>query len=178
MAVPEHVQRKPAPIDAVAPDQTVLDLHDLDKVHLLAFRRGAWIFPGQHAAVAEEALLETLALRWVGLEHLCDEVSQVLLAPDDAVALLQQMLHQRAFDRGVVRIERERGLEVAFAERLVPGAVDALDVLPGSGSCHGYFLIFVEPAATLANSCGVMFHRILKRRGRGTGFDRRRKHPI
>ena len=93
----------------------------------------ARIFPGQHAAVGEKALLEALALRRIGLEHPGDEFAQVLLAVHDAFRCLQEMLDQRAFDRGVVRIERERGFEVPLAERFVPEPVDAFDVLPVVG---------------------------------------------
>jgi hypothetical protein len=38
LAVLEHADRLPSPIDAMVGDETVGDLHDLDDVHLLAVR--------------------------------------------------------------------------------------------------------------------------------------------
>src|SRR5262249_43288381 len=73
MAVAQHVQRIPAPIDAVALDMAVLDLHDLHEVHLLSVGGLPGVFPRQYAAVGEEALLESLALRRIGRENLRDE---------------------------------------------------------------------------------------------------------
>jgi len=68
----------------------------------------------------EEALLETFALRRIGREHPYDEIAQRLLAPHDAFLGLHQVLYQRAFDRGVLGIERERGLQILLAQGVVP----------------------------------------------------------
>src|SRR5262245_30051145 len=73
MPVAEHIESIPAPIDAMALDKAIPDLHDLDQVHLVAVWRRAWVFPGQYAAVGEKSLLEALPLRRVGLEHFCNE---------------------------------------------------------------------------------------------------------
>src|ERR1700739_2583303 len=83
MAVVQHIQGVPAPVDAVTPDQAVLDLHDLDEIHLVAIGRDARIFPGHDAAIGEKSLLEALALRRVGLEHARDEFPQVVLSLHD-----------------------------------------------------------------------------------------------
>jgi len=41
------------------------------------------------------------------------------------------MLHQRAFDRGVVGVERERSFKILLAQGVVPKPVDTLGVLHG-----------------------------------------------
>src|ERR1700744_6293031 len=107
MAVAQYVERIPAPVDAMAADQAVLDLHNFHQLHLLAIGCRARIFPGHDPPVGEEALLEALALRRGGLEHARDEFSQIVLALHDADILLEQMPDQRAFDRGVLRVERK-----------------------------------------------------------------------
>src|ERR1700704_5283941 len=50
----KDLDTEPAPIDAVAVDQPILDLHHLDEIHLLAVRRRARIFPHQLLAIGEE----------------------------------------------------------------------------------------------------------------------------
>src|SRR5258708_14937494 len=115
----------------MALDQAIFDLHDLDQVHLVAVRRGPRIFPGEHTTVGEEALLEAFALRRIGLKYPGDESAQLFLALNDPFLRIHQMLHQWAFDRGVVRVERERGFKVLLAQSVVPKLVDARGVLHG-----------------------------------------------
>src|SRR5690349_20914138 len=69
LASVEHAERVPAPVDPVAPDQAILNLHDFHQFHLIAVRSRPRIFPGDHAAVAKEAGSVAFALRRVGRKH-------------------------------------------------------------------------------------------------------------
>ena len=50
----ECAKADPSPIDAMMGNQTVLDIHDLDQIHLVTLRRPARIFPSQLPAVGKE----------------------------------------------------------------------------------------------------------------------------
>lgn len=63
----------PTPVDAVAVDQPILDLHHLDEIHLLAVRRRSRIFPHQHLAIGEETAAIATSRRRRALEHDADE---------------------------------------------------------------------------------------------------------
>src|SRR5262249_21717071 len=81
----------PPPIDAVAPDQTVLDLHHLDKIHLLTAGLGARIFPHQLAPVGEEAVAVALPAGRGVLEHDPNEIAQLVALFDDPAFRLEQV---------------------------------------------------------------------------------------
>src|SRR3984885_2161447 len=49
----ESLEADPTPIDAVIGDQSVLEIHGLDDVQLIAFRRLARILPHEARAVGE-----------------------------------------------------------------------------------------------------------------------------
>lgn len=55
LVIDQDVDTAPAPIDPVCVDQPVLDLHDLDEVHLFAARGLARVLPGCPVTVSEEA---------------------------------------------------------------------------------------------------------------------------
>ena len=74
-----------APIDTMLADETVLDLHRFDEIHLIAIRRLARILPDQPAAIGEEAITEVTAIAWCAIEHQTDKLAQLLSSGDDTL---------------------------------------------------------------------------------------------
>ncbi len=116
----QHLDAEPAPIDAVATDQSVLDLHRFDEVHLLAVGRLARVLPDQLPAIGEEPGAMA-APAWRGpLEHDAHKVAQPVAPFDDAAFRAQQMAHQRTLEPRVLCVERHGRLDVPGAQRRIP----------------------------------------------------------
>ena len=140
LAPVEHVQRIPAPVDPVAMDQSALDFHHFHELHLVVPWRRARIFPHDHAAIAEETGPESLGLRRIALKNQGNEPAQLVLAPDDPLFRLHEMLDERTLDRGIVRIERQRCFQILLAQRIVPELLDPFGIVLVGLAGHGGFL--------------------------------------
>ena len=128
----ENVNRVPAPIHPVPSDKAFLDLHYLDQIHLIAFRRRTRIFPGHCFSICEIAGSIPLSLGGTGLEHQCDEVAEIILALDDSLVCFQEVLNEMAFYGGVICVKRQRSFQILFAQRIIPQLVNPLDFCPAS----------------------------------------------
>src|SRR6266540_5856158 len=127
----QHPDPEPAPVDAMALDQAVRDFHHFGEVHLLAAGRFARVFPEQRAAVSQVAGAVVAAGAGLALRELLEERPQLVVAVQDAAFGLHEVRHERAFERRVGRIQREKTFGVALRVALVPLAVDALDRVHG-----------------------------------------------
>jgi hypothetical protein len=95
----QHIERVPAPVNAVAPNQSVPNFHDLHKLHLIAIRSRARIFPGDHAAIGEESRSEAIDFKPVREPHvrLCNDWIEHVphLADPFANAILARLVETR-----------------------------------------------------------------------------------
>jgi hypothetical protein len=95
IALLQQLEAKPPPIDPVAIDQPVPDLHHLNEVHLLAVRLRAWIFPHQRTPVGEEPFAIPLTRRRLVRKDHLHEFPQLFPSGDDAFRRAQQMPDER-----------------------------------------------------------------------------------
>jgi hypothetical protein len=98
-------------------------------------------------------------LRRLAREDELDEAAEHSPAADDALAGAEVVPDERALEREVLGVQRERRVDVLGAERRVPGAVDALGVVRGGVGGGG-------GGAVVVGGHGVLLGRVdLDRRG-------------
>jgi hypothetical protein len=87
----EGFEAKPTPVHAMMLNQSVLDLHDLDKIHLFAGECLVRVLPHQRVAVGEIAGSESASGGRRTPEHDLDEVAQLAPAANNSDIALQQI---------------------------------------------------------------------------------------
>lgn len=95
LVLPEHVDALPAPVNVMGPDESVLDFHHFDKVHLFALGALARVLPGRSVPVGEEAGSVVLADLGRAREYLGQEGPKLVVAAADARRALD-VRHYRA----------------------------------------------------------------------------------
>jgi hypothetical protein len=143
---------------------TIGNIHDFNKIDLIALRGRARILPGQLPAVREErsgpipAAEIVTELAETGFEKRPDRGFPF----QDPFALVRQSRKdQRCLEDRIVGVQRHQAVEVAADDRLVPAFVDVEDF--GIGLVHRRHARRVL-TPSLARAGVAMFRRIPKHR--------------
>lgn len=126
LVVGQYFDAPPAPVDAVSADQSVLDLHDFDEVHLLTVRRLPRILPGGTASVGKETCAVIVPLDRRSSHDLGQERPKFVM-PTTHTAPAQNVCRDRAFQRRVRRITGQQGFYVVVCQRFFPRMCNCFD---------------------------------------------------
>lgn len=117
---------QPAPINAVALNQAIFDLHDFSEVHLVAIGCRSWIFPHQDVAVGEDRIAVRFSLVRLVLEDLGKKFADCTFARTNPALDSQEVSDQRTFDGGIICVERGQRFRVFPRQRVISGLMQAL----------------------------------------------------
>src|SRR6516225_8538465 len=119
----------PTPINAVASDQPVGNLHDLDEIYLIAIWYLPRIFPDQQPAAVGQPISRAVPshqLIWSPASSLFKKPAQLRVAAEHTVGLvIKDRLDKRALQHCVFVIQRKQPFGIDGLCALVPFPIDA-----------------------------------------------------
>ena len=122
----DAINRQPfhPPIDAVVGNQPASDLHEFDKIDLIAIGRLPRVFPNQQAATIRQPFPGAVpAHEFIGAppSAFLEKPAQFFAPAQDPVLLvIEDGGYERALEDGVLAVEREQALRIARSGALVP----------------------------------------------------------
>src|SRR2546421_463739 len=102
----QNAEPEPAPIHAMALNQTVIvQVHRLDKIHLVALRSRPGIFPDDSFSISQVSRAMVLSDAWLSSCYSLEELENLPPTSTDSFLLVQQVRNEWTLYRCVFGIE-------------------------------------------------------------------------